>query len=162
MTTEKFLNEPEDDDTELLPVDGYTPLLTEEAEREVELPEHNGHKSMMEAEEESPNQSDLQTVLHRLFPIFSNKEINQMGQSIMMARIAPDVFLDLIFCTVDSILENHNPTENIDVQATFNLVYSIFSIGLDGKGRFDALELAGAVKEEEMEQLSSQLGFGGR
>ncbi len=35
------------------------------------------------------------------------------------------------------------------------------SIGYEGRGRIDILEIAGVAHEEEMEKLSKELGLGG-
>jgi hypothetical protein len=50
--------------------------------------------------------------------------------------------------------------EDVDVQQIINLVYSAFSIGLEGKGRLDAINLAGAAREaQELESVSKSLGL---
>ncbi len=143
--------------------DIYKRMVIRESERDVEvdLPKSGdggGHKSLTEAED-SPNITDLQATLKRLFPTFEDDEINKI-KSVMVARIAPDTFMPLLKMTIVSILESHEEDENIDVMSTINLVNAILTIGLEGKGRVDAISLAGAAREaEELESVSKSLGF---
>ena len=146
----------------LVKKDAYDELKTTAPEREVDLPEKDGHKSLEEAEGEVSIISDVQASLRRLFPQFENKIINKVAQAAMVARIAPDVFLDMLYLTITSIVEelDADGREDIDVQGIINLVYAAFSIGLDEKGRIDALELAGSQKEaDELAKISEGLGF---
>ena len=145
-------------------------MTTEEPEREVEieLAGGNGHKSYSESTE-SPNQTDLQATLKRLFPKLPESAIGRgatFAEAIMVGRIAPDVFLDMIYLNVTDIVEEleieamGDPEISISVQSIIDLQYVVYSIGLDGKGRIDALELHGSAKEsEELERVSKGLGF---
>lgn len=146
--------------------------------RDVELPEEeehqssgNGHRTYAQAEEESPTDSDLKATLKRLFPKYADYYINQVAQAVMVARIFPDTILDRIYLTVTSVLENQEvrieqqiankeeEPEVMDVQMTIDLVTTAYEIGLDAKGRIDAIELAGSAKEaEELESLSRSMG----
>lgn len=141
--------------------DIYHKLTTKEPELPVDVPDDETHKPLDQAEAESPNQTDLQATLKRLFPHFKHKYIDSVAQAAMVARIAPDIFLDMHYLTVTSVVEEMEcDGEEIDVQSVINLVYAALSIGLDGKGRIDALELAGSQREtEELEKLSKGLGF---
>ncbi len=166
MADEEELGNPEEEmqpeSQALVKKDAYDELKTTEPERKVDLPETDGHKSLDEAEGEVSTLTDVQASLRRLFPQFESKIINKVAQAAMVARIAPDVFLDMIYLTVTSIVEelDADGKEDIDVQGIINLTYAAFSIGLDGKGRIDALELAGSSREsEELEKLSKGLGF---
>ncbi len=146
--------------------DIYDQMKMSESERDVEidLPQNEGDgssgrsKSLSEAED-SPNITDLQATLKRLFPIFEDDEINKI-KAVMVARIAPDTFMPLLKMTIISILESHEEDEDIDVMSTINLVNAILTIGLEGKGRVDALQLASAARESaELENVSKSLGF---
>ena len=138
----------------------YADLKTADAEREVhvELSKGDGQKSYGDAVD-TPNLTDLQATLRRLFPSFFIRSIDRSAQPIMVSRIAPDVFLEMICNTVSAVVEEMECLgEAINVQEILALSYSAFSIGLDGKGRIDALELAGSAKEaEELERVSRQL-----
>lgn len=142
--------------------DLYEELSTEKPERQVELPEDGdkprGPKTLSEKEEETPNLSDFQSTLKSLFPEFDDDGMNSIAQAAMVARIAPDVFSDLIYLVTMSILEKQDPRKNVDVISTLTKVYAMMSIGLDGKGRIDQIELHGASKEEkELEKLGREL-----
>ena len=156
MVDEKFR---EEEPTEEQPAN-YEAKKTLVPEREVDVGEGEEHKSLAEKEAESPNLTDLQTSLKRLFPKFQDIEIDKIAQASMVARIFPDTYMPLLRMTVISLLEKHAPTEDIDIIGTISLVNAAMSIGLDGKGRIDALELAGSAKDsEEIERLSKGLGF---
>lgn len=131
-------------------------------EREVDLPEDEikKGKSLSDAESETANLTDLQATLKYLIPKFSDGEINKLAQGVMVARVFPDTYLDRMFLSVESLVEHHEvnkPEDPIDVMMIINLVDSIFSIGLDGKGRVDVIEVMGkASMTEELENLNKQ------
>ena len=141
--------------------DEYSKLKEEAPPRDVELPGTNGHKSLEESENDNAELSDTKASLKRLFPHCDVAIIDRVLQSAMIARTAPDVFLDMIYLTVTSVVEDLDADGlSFDVQEIINLVYAAFSIGLEGKGRIDILELAGSAKEQEqLEKLSKSMGF---
>lgn len=112
--------------------------------------------------EAAPNVSDLQATLRRLFPSFPYRALDIVAQSIMVARIAPDMFLDSMRLTVNAVVQELDILgEEFDFMAVLNMVHAAYSIGLEGKGRVDVLEVAGAAKEsEELDRLSKQMGIG--
>jgi len=117
---------------------------------EDEMPSGNGHKSLTDVEEENPQDSDLKTTLRRLYPKFTDPAINSVAQAVMVARIFPDTILDRIYLTTISIIEKQAIRhEDIDVMMTMNMVTTAFEIGLDAKGRIDAIEIHGAARESE-------------
>ncbi len=147
--------------------DPFFPLTpSEEPDRDVPDDEDdsgNGHKSLTEAEQEAPTDSDLKITLRRLFPRFANKYIDTVSQAVMVARIFPDTILDRIYLTVVAIVEKMEvDEEEIDVMEIINLVTTAFEIGLDAKGRIDAIELHGSARESELESegIGSRLGGG--
>jgi hypothetical protein len=160
---EEELNlEPEDD--------FYGKSSTEEAPRvDIDLPKGAGGipQSLSDAEN-APNQTDLQTTLARLFPKFKDKYIDEIADAIMIGRISPDVFLDLIYLTVTDIVEDMDADNkgdtlytNISVQAVINKIYAVFSIGLEGKGRLDAINVCGASRDaQELDAVAKGLGLG--
>ncbi len=130
--------------------------------RQVESPEEDedGHRTLTQVEEESPTDSDLKTTLKRLFPKYSDPTINEVAQAVMVARVFPDTILDRIYLTVVAIVERQETNdEEIDVMMTINLVTTAFEIGLDAKGRADAIELhASAAETENLESLGKSMG----
>ncbi len=148
----------------------YSDMATEEPERDIEitLPKGNGGgsaRSLSDAEN-SPNTTDLQITLQYLFPDFKGTILGKVAQavrSVMFARISPDVFLHMIYLTVTSVVEQMDADgEDIDVQAIINMVYTAFSIGLEGKGRIEASQVYGAAKENsELEKVAQGLGLNG-
>lgn len=128
--------------------------------RKVDLPDLGGAmKSRSEAEEEPADLSDLKATLNRLFPRFAVDKIDRVARSAMVARISPDVFQDIIGLTVTDVVEMWNEDEDadgeLDVQEVINLVYFAFSIGLDGKGRLDAIQIFSNVTESGAKELSA-------
>ncbi len=130
-------------------------------EREIEIPEEEEHhRSLLEVEEETPGATDLQVTLKRLYPKFENEIINMVAVAVMVGRVSPDTFLPRIRMTWMSIMKTVFARRlNADPMMVLNLVTTAFEIGLDGKGRIDAIELAGAAKEsEDLERMSKSLG----
>jgi len=140
--------------------DIYNELANKVPEREVEMPEDGDkHKSLDEAESEDPGLSDFQVALRRLFPDFGDKIHNAM----MMARVAPDMFIPLVRIMVNSAIKRMDPHQPINVADKAALYYILCSIGLDGKGRIDTIEMSGkgANDDDEMEKLAKSMGSGG-
>lgn len=139
----------------------YEELAEEEAPRDLIVPEEgdDGHKTLTERMEEQ-DMSDWHVAIARLFPEFEAEDIKELSSAVVVARIAPDVFLDMLRLTVISIIRRKDPKKPIYPMRVINMVYSLMSIGLDGKGRIDLLELAGAMKEsEELKDLGKGLGI---
>lgn len=141
----------------------YEELATEAPEREIELLDEEegdktGRKSLAEKLEETTDLTDLQSAIKNLFPAGLGDEV---VNKVMVARIAPDVFIPLLKMLVNEEIAKSDPKKSISVAATVAKMYTLLSIGLDGKGRIDHIELAGASKEtEELEKLGKGL-FGG-
>jgi hypothetical protein len=142
--------------------------ITEEGAREVALEDDEVvHKSRSEEEAESPNLSDLKSTINKLFPTIPKEIVNRVMQftlqSAMIARIAPDVFLDLMYLNVTDIIEDWEATygsDNVEVQPCINLVYFLLSVGIDGKGRVDIIQVsANSTETKESSSLGSSLGI---
>ena len=119
----------------------------------------DSENTLEESEASASDQSDLKATLQRLFPRFADDAVDRVAQAIMVARVHPESYLDQIYLTVLSILRRYDPRQRVDVMGTINMVTSAFSIGLDGKGRIDAIEIHGSAKEEsELEKIASQFG----
>ena len=132
--------------------DGYDDISTKMPEREVdELAEGNGKKTLIEKESETPSLSDMQTAIQKLFPEGLGTEVTN---ALMIARIAPSVFIPLLRILVIEELGKTDEAGPIKVGETVAKLYGLLSIGLEGKGRYDQIELAGATKDnEDLEKL---------
>jgi len=137
----------------------YERLSVEEAEREVGPLEEDSDgvkpKSLADKFDEAPELSDMQSTIKNLFPEDLGDYI---VNKVMVARIAPDVFIPLLKMLVNEEITKSDPHKPISVAAIVAKIYTLLSIGLDGKGRIDHIELAGASKEtEELEKLGKGL-----
>lgn len=137
----------------------FDELAIEAPERVVEPLEEGEDKttakSMAEKGEETPDLSDMQSAIAKLFPEGLGDDI---ANKVMIARIAPDVFIPLLRLMVVEEIMKSDPKKPISVVSTMAKIYTLLSIGLDGKGRIDHIELAGASKEtEELEKLGKGL-----
>ena len=153
---EKELDNGEEIETQL-----NMPVATEEAEREIDWEDDGGVKTLSEAEEESPHQSDLQSVLKSLSPKFKNARMNDLLQPILVSRVFPDNYLDLNYFLVMSQIEELEGENDMDVVGIVTGTQVVTSIGYEGRGITDRLEVAGAARDEELDKLSKDLGLGG-
>ena len=139
---------------------------TEEGSREVEIVEEGVHKSRAESDSESPDISDYKSTLNKLFPKIPSGIVSELMQftlqTAMVARISTDLFLDLMYLNITAIIENWELThgsDSVEVQSCINLVLYLLSIGVDGKGRVDIVQVsANATETKESSNLGSVLG----
>ncbi len=136
------------------------PVVMEEPEQEIDLEGYGGSGSLSEAEEETAHQTDLQAVLKYLHPKYKDPRLNELLQSAMSSRIFPDNFLDKNYLLVMSIIEESEGENDIDILGIISMVQDATSIGYEGRGRVEDLEVAGVAHEQEMEKLSKELGLG--
>lgn len=136
------------------------PVTIEEPEQELEFGEAGGLQTLAEAEEETPHETDLQAVLKYLHPRYKDKRLNELLQSAMSSRIFPDNFLDKNYLLVMSLIEEHEGDDDIDIVGIISMVQDATSIGYEGRGRVEDLEVAGVAHEEELERMSKELGLG--
>lgn len=128
--------------------------------RNVKLPEVKAQKSFSESEEESGQDSDLKSTLRRLFPRFPYAIVNRVCSAVMVGRVLHDSMLDRVHLTVTEIVEDWDEKEygELHFMEVLNMVETAFEIGLDSKGRVDAIELHGKASESEsLEKLASKL-----
>lgn len=139
---------------------GYGDMSQEEPERELELSDEELAQvsSLSKRTELSPNLSDMQTAMLKLFPEDLMPKARKLLDLLMVGRIAPDVFMSLMRILVKQAVRRSDPRKPLFVGEMVALIYGVLSIGVDGKGRIDALELAGAAREE---QELAKLGGGG-
>lgn len=129
------------------------------AERDVALDALEVGKTLTEAEEETEHKTDLQAAMKALLPRFKDKRTNDLLQSAMVSRIFPDNYLDKNFLLVMSLIEEQEELDDIDIMGIISTVQDATSIGYEGRGRVDILEIAGVAHEEEMEKLTKELGL---
>jgi patatin-like phospholipase/acyl hydrolase len=143
--------------------DANPSVVVEDPEREMEeMEDLGGTRSLSEAEEETQHLSDLQSVLKSLSPRFKNDRMNDITAPIMVSRIFPDNYLDLNYLMVMSLIEEMaEESDDVDVVGIITGVQAVTSIGYEGRGIADRLEIAGVAHEEEMEKLSKELGLAG-
>ena len=127
---------------------------------QVNIPEVNQPKSLEEAEDESGLDSDLKATLKRLFPKFPIRILNQVAQAVMVGRVLHETMLDRIHLTVISVVEDWDEKEDgeLSVQAVIDMTTTAYEIGLDSKGRVDAIELHSSQNEQDnLERLASNI-----
>lgn len=136
------------------------PTVTEEAELEIDLDEFEDRKTLTEAEEETPHQTDLQAVLKYLHPKYKDKRLNELLQSAMASRVFPDNLVDKNHLLSVSLIEEYAEAGgDVPVVDIISMVQDAISIGFEGRARVEDLEVAGVAHEEEMEKLSKELGL---
>ena len=162
------LEEPKE--TELSSEEIYQAMALSAPSREVEV-EEDDSPSLSDAENRYRNESDIKYTIRRLFP---NRE-NEVYNLAMIARISPDMFQSIHRLLVNAaikripykIILNRNGKrrmirEAINVPEIASEIYFILTVGLEGKGRIDLIELAGSAREaEELDNLSKQMGLNG-
>ena len=142
------------------PIESYDELVTEEPEREVSIEEYKGVKTVSEEEEEGELKSDVKYILRTLTPRFPDKKLDALLQPVMVSRIFPDNMMDSCKMTVLSRLQSFEPSDNtIDPWSIILATHNAHSIGFEGRGIIDRLEIAGVAREEELEKLSKDLGL---
>ncbi len=136
-------------------VEAYDKLATDAPTREIELPPDvpGTGQSFSDRAAYTGDLTDMQAILMRLFP----EQGNAGGNLGMVARIHPDVFLPLISIMATNEIMGQDPQKPIDVAQIYAKHYSVLSIGLDGKGRIDALELGGAARDTKMAEKKLDL-----
>jgi len=130
--------------------------------RKINIPVNtSGGRSLGEAEDDEGSPSDLQATLKRLFPKFPERILNLICASVMVGRVLHDTMLDRVHLTVDDIVMNWDTETDGQLHFMYllNAVTTAFEIGLDSKGREDAIQLHGVAHEtEELEKLADRVG----
>ena len=132
----------------------YQEMVTTLPEREVFLDsdEVEMHKSATEVEEDGIQKSDTQVILKALTPKSQYKRVNDICQPAMVSRIFPDNLLDKQKLIVLGLLQEYDESAVppfIDIMMN---VQDILSIGYNGMGIVERLEMAGVAREEELEK----------
>lgn len=132
----------------------YDELAEDIPTRDIDLPQDapSSGQSFTDRAAYYGDLTDMQAILMRLFP-----EQGEAGGNLgMVARIHPDVFLPWIEILATNDVMCSDPRKPIDVAAIRMKWYSVLSIGLDGKGRIDALELGGAARDTKLAEKAVQ------
>ncbi len=137
------------------------PLVIEEEEQELEFGDIGSAVTLSEAEEETPHQTDLQSVLKSLHPQYKDKRLNELAQSAAASRVFPDNFWAKHRLLVTSLVEEYaEEGKDVDIVGIVSMFQDALSIGFEGRGRVEDLQVAGVAHEEEMERISKELGLG--
>jgi hypothetical protein len=134
---------------------------TTEGSLTVAVADSGDHKSRAESDEDSANLSDVKYTFNKLFPRFSVSALDKVAKTAAVARIATDVFLDQMYLTVTDTVQmwDESIDGELDVQEVINLCYWLLSIGIDGKGRVDIIQVsANAIESKDSSSLGSALG----
>jgi hypothetical protein len=107
-----------------------------------------GGASASQAESMSPNDSDLESILKKLFPTFDDVDIQGISQVIMLGRVFPDNFSQKVYLIVSALALKHWDDPKFDVILTMMQIEGLCQIGLDGKGRVEAVIVSGNTKEQ--------------
>ncbi len=140
--------------------DLFKALAQDEPDREDEIEDelHVGI-SATQAENTAPNDSALQTTLKMLFPAFTEPEIQSIAQVIMLGRVFPDNFSRKIYLIVMTIAKAHRHDKDFNVILTMMKIEGLAQIGLEGKGRVEAVIVSGNTKEQAEQEAKATGGF---
>jgi hypothetical protein len=123
---------------------------TQDVARDVNQP---NAPSMSEGMNLAADLSDIQKAMQALFPV------DRKPSNIQVSRIQPDMFLTLLnMFTLEEIMSKE-PNEKINVIDTLKYNFIDLSIAVDGEGRIDYAELAGAARaEKNRREMASRIG----
>lgn len=132
----------------------YNQLAIQEPPRDVDLSTEPSvsNKTLAERMADIGDLTDMQAVMVRLFP----EQFNANANILMVSRVHPDVFLPWIDIMATDEFMSSDPRKPINVPGIRMKWYALASIGLDGKGRIDALELGGAARDTKL--LEKKMG----
>jgi hypothetical protein len=135
-----------------MPEDLFDQLAGGQPDRQEEVDDLNidelGGASASQAESMSPNDSDLESILKKLFPSFDDLDIQRISQVIMLGRVFPDNFSNKVYLIVSALALKHWNDPKFDVILTMMQIEGLCQIGLDGKGRVEAVIVSGNTKEQ--------------
>lgn len=137
----------------------YADLVIEEGEREVDIEEEYEGGSLTEQEEITGSVSDFNLLLRELNPTLKNKRLAELLATGRVSRIFPDNFLDKFGITVGMLVMEQDTSIPFGFIDFINHIQDGYSFGYEGRGIADMLEAFGAVKEEELNKLSKDLGL---
>lgn len=137
----------------------FEDVVVEEPPRDV--PGGGGYApSVTEVEDSAASKTDIQAILGVLTPKFKDKRLNEVLQSVMVSRIFPDNYIDKLRLITINLMEELGPDpDKVDFLAIVSNSQDACSIGFEGRGIIDRLEIAGVVHEQEMEKIAKDAGL---
>lgn len=117
--------------------------------------------SSEEAEAYSPNDSELEATLKRLFPSFDKDEIAEIAsfaQIVMLGDVFPDNFTEKVYLLVTALALKHDDDPKFDVIFTMTKIEGICQVGLMRKGRVEAVIVSGNAKETAEQENGIKAG----
>lgn len=130
--------------------DDYNNLVSENPDRDDEISEEeieNAPASSYQQENLSSKDSDLLITLKMLFPTFTDPEIQNISQVIMLGRVFPETFNLKVQNIVVALALTHWNDPKFNVIFTIMTIEGLCQIGLQGKGRVEAVIVSGNTKE---------------
>jgi hypothetical protein len=108
-------------------------------------------------ESNTPNLTDLQSLLKLLSPDFKNDIYNYFMQS----RLSPEVFKPYLKLAINNEIKRCDPYKRLDVVGVSMKLYTVMTKALDGKHIIDILEAFGSkASNDELDTLSKGIGLG--
>lgn len=114
-------------------------------------------KTFGDALESASDLTDMQAAQRRLFP---PKLGDETYNHIMVDRVDPNSHLSRCHLNAVDEIMHQDPLKTVDINKIWQKHTILLNIGLDGMGRIDDLELAGAAREEKRIQ-HTLAGLGG-
>jgi hypothetical protein len=113
-----------------------------------------------EGEESTCSISDFGRLLKVLNPPIKDARLNELLQTAKVSRIFPDNYLDkFAYIVALSVLEQE-PNKDFDFLGLTMHTQDALSDGYEGRWIADLLEAFGAVKEQDLDKISKDLGLG--
>lgn len=136
--------------------DFFQELVSENPDRENELDEEELEglpASSYQADNIQSRDTDLQATLKTLFPSFDDSEIQSIARIIMLGRIFPETFESNVYLITTSLARSHRHAPKFNVILTRQIIEGLFQIGLEGKGRVEAVIISGNTKEVAEQEM---------
>lgn len=144
--------------------EAYRRLVMASPARNVELPNKSstssdeevatGGQGITDASENASDVTDTQWIHSHMFP---KRLGTRVTNNLMQARITPESYLPLIRINTTDDIMKADPAKDVHFKEMLNENTILVSIGLDGRGRIDEAELAGAARE--LERAKRRLGL---
>lgn len=113
-----------------------------------------------ETEENTGSVSDFTRLVNALNPKIKDARLNELLQTARVSRIFPDNYLDKHAIMMALLTLEKEPNEAFDFVGLLMHTQDALSFGYEGRGIADLLEAFGAVKEQDLDKISKDLGIG--
>jgi len=130
--------------------DRFDELSSEDPDREDEVNEEELDgipASSYQSDSMTAKDSDLQSTLKTLFPSFEDSELSSIAQIVMLGRGFPETFESNVYLITTTLARSHRHDPKFNVILTRQIIEGLFQIGLEGKGRVEAVIVSGNTKE---------------